>query len=285
MKIQEITFDSANYPDRLRFIATAPKILYVLGDLETCLGQPCLAVIGSRKVTAYGKAITLKLAKEAAEQGITIISGLALGADGLAHQAALEGGGRTVGVLPSGLDKIYPSTHRQLAKQILERGGALVTEYPFETEAFKTNFVARNRIVSGLSDGVLVTEAAERSGTMHTAGFALEQGRTVMAVPGNITSYLSAGTNNLIKTGAAPVTSIQDILDALDLKKVSAASNYIAANEQEAILLSLLQEGISEAGELQTRSKLSTSLFNQTLTMLEITGKIRPLGAGNWAIN
>lgn len=285
MKIQEITLNSEYYPERLKTIASAPKQLYVLGDLQKCLEQPCLAVIGSRKVTAYGKAVTLKLAKSASEQGITIISGLALGVDGLAHQAALEAGGKTIAVLPSGLDKIYPGAHHQLAKNILQKGGVLVSEYPIETEPFPSNFIARNRIVSGLSNGVLVTEAAEKSGTMHTAGFALEQGRALMAIPGNITSYLSAGTNNLIKTGAAPVSSLEDILDALGLKKISAAQNYVAANADEAMLLKLLTEGISEAGELLSLSELSTSSFNQTLTMLEITGKIRPLGAGNWAVS
>jgi DNA processing protein len=284
MKIQTLTIDSPDYPEYLREIAGPPKQLYYLGDLIPLLSRPRLAVIGSRKVTPYGKGITSTLTREVAGQGVVIISGLALGVDGLAHKAALEVNGKTIAVLAGGLDSIHPPTHRYLAEQILRRGGALISEYPVGEQSWKPNFIARNRIVSGLSEGVLITEAAEKSGTLHTANFALDQGRTVMAVPGNITSSLSAGTNNLIKAGAVPITSSADICEALGLQPAQ-ATEHLAANEHEAIIIDLLKDGISDASELLTHSELSAPLFNQTLTMLEITGKIRPLGAGHWALS
>ena len=241
-------------------------------------------MVGSRKVSAYGKAVTLRLAREAAEQGIIIVSGLALGVDGLAHHAALEANGTTIAVLPSGLSKIYPSTHHQLAKRILEQGGALITEYPAGVEPFPSNFVARNRLISGISDATLITEAALKSGSLHTANFALDQGRTVMAVPGNITRELSAGTNNLIKAGAVPVTEIRDILAAMNLTQAVRRDAPIGSTEEETIILGLMVQGISDASELLLRANLDPQVFNQSLTMLEITGKVRPLGAGHWGL-
>ncbi len=206
-----------------------------------------------------------------------------LDAYGLA-EAALEANGKTIAVLPAAVDEIYPRSHVYLAREILQKGGALISEYPTGTEPLRHNFIARNRIVSGLSDAVLVTEAAEKSGTLHTANFALEQGRTVMAVPGDITNELSKGTNNLIKAGAVPVTSAKDIFEALKIEVLESPSEVVAASEEEAVLLKLLSQGISEASELQLRSELPATLFNQTLTMLEITGKAKPLGAGHWRI-
>jgi DNA processing protein len=283
-KVKTLTPKSPLYPAQLQYISDPPRQLYYLGNLEGALAQPRLAIVGSRKVSAYGKSITASLAKAAAEQEITIVSGLALGVDGIAHQAALEAGGKTIAVLPSGLDKIYPATHHQLAERILKQGGALITEYPFGSEPFKTNFIARNRIVSGISNAVLITEAAVKSGSLHTANFALKQGKTLMAVPGNITSELSAGTNNLIKVGATPVTEIRDILVAMNLQQVSKRAMPLGANQEELSILDLLQQGISDSSELLHHSQLAPQIFNQTLTMLEITGKIRPLGAGHWGI-
>lgn len=285
MNINKLKLNSPDYPAYLVNIASPPKVLYTLGDIPPLLDMPKLAVIGSRRVTPYGRQVTQQLAGEAAARGIVIISGLALGVDGIAHQAALDAGGKTIAILPSGLDTIYPASHRQLALQILKQGGGLISEYPEGTAAFKTNFIARNRIVSGLSDGVLVTEAAARSGTLHTANFALEQGKSVMAVPGNITSLLSAGTNNLIKAGAAPVTEINDILEALGFSTNQQTKlDILGATEAETTILQLLQTGMSESHELLRQSGLSPQEFNQTLTMLEINRRIRPLGAGHWGI-
>lgn len=275
---------SATYPPLLEHTTPPPRQLHILGDSTLLTTGIRLAVIGSRKVSPYGKSVTTKLAQDAAKQGIIIVSGLALGVDGLAHQAALEVGGKTIAVLPCGLDRIYPASHKHLAERIIQQGGAIITEYSPGTEIFKTNFIARNRIISGISEGVLITEAAAKSGTIHTANFALEQGRTVMAVPGNITSLLSEGTNNLIKAGAHPVTCVEDICSALDVRPATQISLPLAANEHEAVVLQLIGEGISDSSELLVRSRLDAALFSQTLTMLEITSKIRAVGAGHWAL-
>jgi DNA processing protein len=286
LKIKELTFNNPSFPAKLRDIFSPPKQLFYIGDsLEKMLSMPALAVVGSRKVSLYGKAVTSSLIEEIARQNIVIISGLALGVDALAHEAALDAGGRTIAVMPCGLDRIYPSSNRQLAMRILEHGGALVSEYPEDTDARRENFIARNRLVSGLSDGVLITEAAEKSGTLHTANFALEQGREVMAVPGNINSSLSKGTNNLIKVGAHPVTEATDVLHVLKIEPLRPKQQeLLAANEQEHIILQLLKENITDGDSLLVNSKLEPAVFNQTLTMLEITGKIKATGNGQWML-
>ncbi len=284
MNVKKLTLNQPDFPEILRHIPNPPLQLFVAGDLNSLLKSPRLAVIGSRKISPYGRAVTTSLTEAAASNGIVIISGLAIGADGVAHQAALDAGGKTIAVLPAGLDRIYPPSHHHLAMQILAQGGALVTEYPDNTEPYKVNFLARNRIVSGLSDGVLITEAAERSGTLATANFALEQGRTVMAVPGNISSPLSVGTNNLIKTGATPVTRVEDIFSALNLELQVSDREIVARNEDELAILDQLQAGITDAAELLKSSGLKPAVFNQTLTMLEITGRIKPLGANHWTL-
>ena len=283
MKVNKLTLNAI--PERLRYIDTPPAELFSLGaNLEDVLSRPAVAIVGSRKLSAYGKDVTTKLARKLAEQGIVIISGLALGVDGLAHRAALEAGGLTIAVLPSPVERIYPSTHRQLAADILKQGGALVSEYPAGTETLRHHFIARNRLVSGLADVLLITEAAERSGTLHTARFALEQGRDVLAVPGNITSATSVGCNNLLKAGAHPITSYEDVLHLLGLEAQPTQPQLFGDNEHEQLILDLLAGGIQDGGELQLMSKLDITLFNQTLTMLEITGKVRSLGANNWTI-
>lgn len=286
MTVKELTLNSPDFPERLRHIATPPKQLFILGnDVNELLSRPSVTVVGSRKVSAYGKIVTSNLVGELARAGIVIISGLALGVDSLAHQAALDAGGLTIAVLPTGIEGVYRTSRHNLAKQILQQGGAFVSEYSASAIVQKFNFVARNRIASGLGDALLITEAAEKSGTLHTANFALEQGKPVLAVPGNITSPTSAGTNNLIKTGATPVTSAQDVFHALGLEfghqKRQAPHS---ANPHEQTLMDLLFSGISDGTELLDNSQLEVSLFNQTLTMLEIRGHIRPLGNNRWGL-
>ncbi len=284
MEINKLTLNTI--PERLRHIASPPKQLFVSGaDIATLLKRKSVAVVGSRKVTAYGRQVTTDLSGKLAEQGIVIISGLALGVDAIAHQAALDAGGLTIAVLPGPLETIYPRSHQRLAEQILASGGALVSEYPAGTAGFLGNFVARNRLVSGLADALLITEAAQKSGSLHTARFALEQGRDVLAVPGNITSPMSMGTNTLLKAGAAPATSHEDILHILGLHEHAGVKRAAhGRNPAEQAVLDLLLQGTSDGEELQLLSKLDIATFNQTLTMLEITGKVRALGANQWAL-
>lgn len=286
MTVKKLTLQDNAYPSDLRDIAEPPQILHYLGaDPSLWLDKPRVAIVGSRAVSPYGKQVTAKLARELAERGVVIISGLALGVDGIAHEACLEAGGTTVAVLANGLDKIYPATHTQLAKRILDHGGTIMSEYAAGMPGFKYNFIARNRIVAGLAQALLITEAAEKSGTLHTAKFALEQGRDVLAVPGNITSPGSAGTNQLIKTGAIPVTSVDDVLYALGIDSVHAAQvRKRGSNAEEQAIISLLYEGISDGHALLTQSGLPATGFNQALTMLEISGKVRALGNNAWAI-
>jgi DNA processing protein len=285
MKVNKLTVKSPMFPARLRDIPLPPSTLYILGELSPLLQQPAVALVGSRKVSPYGRQVTLRLARDLAAAGCVIVSGLALGVDALAHQAALDAGGKTIAVLPCGLESVYPASHFHLAKEILAKGGALLSEYPEGTPPLKVNFVARNRLVSGLSDGVLITEAAERSGTLHTANFALEQGKTVMAVPGNITSELSRGTNRLLKSGAAVITDANDVLDVLGLDKRQVGLELFGSNEAETLILGLLQRGITDGSTLLLQSRLETAEFNRSLTMLELSGKIRPLGGGHWGLN
>lgn len=285
-KVNKLTLNSPDYPEVLRNISDPPKELYVLGNLGALLARPRLAVVGTRKVSVYGRQVTQQLAGEAAAKGIVIVSGLALGTDGIAHQAALDSGGKTIAVLPCGVDPVHPATHHFLAKKILERGGVLISEHPPGTKPLKIHFIIRNRIVTGLSDGVLITEATSKSGTLHTANFALQQGKTVMAVPGNINSPLSTGTNNLIKAGATPVTEVRDIFYALNLPSgTELAADIVGSNKEETVVLQLLAAGVTEGSELLIKSELEPAVFNQTLTMLEINGKARPLGAGHWSLS
>jgi len=286
MNIKKITPKSKAYPSLLSNIPSMPKQLYCLGKpLEEFEGKPMIAVIGSRNVSPYGRHVTEKLASDLARNGLIIVSGLAMGVDGIAHRATIDAGGTAIAVLPCGLDRIYPATNHNLAKDILNNGGTLVSEYPTNTDPLRQNFIARNRIISGLSLAVLITEAAEKSGSLHTANFALEQGREVMAVPGNITSQTSVGTNNLIKTGATPVTCIEDVLNALKIKVVSPKEKEIQADtkEEHAIII-LLKKGVADGDELLARSELEPAIFNQTLTMMEITGKVKPSGNGSWLL-
>lgn len=286
MKVKNLTISDDAYPSKLRDIPSPPKELFYMGtEPSSWLDRPKVAIVGSRGVSAYGQQVTARLATELAERGVVIVSGLALGVDGIAHQACLQAGGITVAVLANGLDKIYPASHTQLALRVLEQGGTIISEYEAGTPGFKQNFIARNRIVAGLADALLITEATDRSGTLHTAKFALEQGRDVLAVPGNITSPNSVGTNNLIKSGATPVTSIDDIMYVLDATHLPAEKvRRRGDTAEEQGVIDLLYGGVSDGHELLTRSDLPPVQFNQVLTMLEISGKIRALGNNQWSL-
>jgi DNA processing protein len=287
MNIKKLTLTSADFPEVLRDIPSPPKQLYVAGDsLDELLKRPRVAIVGSRKVSPYGEQVTRQLARELAEQGVVIVSGLALGVDALSHQAALSVGGLVIAVLPCRLDKIVPATNLFLAHKILDNGGVLVSEYGGDDVTFKQNFIARNRLMSGLANAVLITEAAEKSGALHTANFAIKQGRDVLAVPGSIYAEGCVGTNNLIKAvEAGAVTSYKDVIHALHLEDhQTPARDVRGRNAHEQTILDLLLRGVSEGDELLDASGLSVPEFSQALTMLEISSKIRALGANYWAI-
>lgn len=210
-----LILDDGSYPALLREIADPPITLYVRGDWQACLEQPCVGVIGSRQCSTYGENASEMLSRDLASRGITIVSGLARGIDSAAHRGALQAKGRTVAVMGTGIDGVYPKDNTRLVREILDGGGCLVSQFPLGTPPLKDNFPYRNRIISGLSLGVLIVEASERSGSLITARLAAEQNREVMAVPGNITSSNSFGTNYLIKAGAKLVQQWQDVVAEL----------------------------------------------------------------------
>ena len=211
-----LVLDDGVYPALLRETYDPPVVLYVRGAWSECLDRPCVAIVGSRRCSTYGQNAALMLSRELAQRGVTIVSGLARGIDAAAHRGALEAGGRTVAVMGTGLDRVYPRDHRKLADDILKQNGALVTQFPLATPPVSENFPYRNRVISGLSLGVIVVEAAENSGSLITARLAMEQNREVFAIPGNITSRNSFGTNYLIKgAGAKLVQQWQDVASEL----------------------------------------------------------------------
>lgn len=212
IEIKKITIGDKKYPKLLRQIYDPPKCLYILGNIEI-LNNPSVAIVGCRDATEYGKKAAKYFAYNLAKENINIVSGLAKGIDSFAHIGALQAKGKTIAVIGNGLDVIYPKENEELAKQIVRSGGTIISEYPLGTKPQKENFPARNRIISGLCNSVIVVEAKEKSGALITADFAVEQGKNVYAVPGNINSINSVGTNNLIKDGAMPACSYQEIAD------------------------------------------------------------------------
>jgi len=286
--VKIITIKDKNYPRLLKEIHNPPALLYFKGK-SLIKNELALGVVGTRKITQYGRQITPKLVGELTHQNITIVSGLALGIDSLAHQSTLDNNGRTIAVLGSGLDKfnIYPYTNRHLAEKIQERG-TVISEYPLGTSPLKQNFPQRNRIISGLAKGVLVIEAPAKSGALITAQFALEQNREVFAIPGNISQNNSAGPNNLIKLGAKLVSSSQDILDELNLTSTTTVpqnKKVVPSSPEEAKLLKHLSTDPIHIDKLVNKSKLETSVASSTLTLMEMRGKVKNLGSMNYIIN
>jgi len=279
MQIHNITAKDASFPDALRNVDPSPKSINVLGELPK--SDNLVAIVGTRKPTRYGEQVTYQLASELAKAGAIIVSGLAIGIDGIAHRAALDAGGRTIAVLAHGLDRIYPPRHRALAKEILATGGALISEYEAGQPPLKHHFVERNRIIAALSRVTIVTEAGQKSGALITARDANNAGRTVLAVPGNITSPGSVGPNNLIRTGATPITSATDVVTQLGFLAHEVVP-VPAQSRDEAVILKLLGEGTSTSEQLIEQSQLSAAQFANIISLMEITGKVRNLGAGQW---
>ncbi|MBA2288641.1 MAG: DNA-protecting protein DprA, partial [Ktedonobacteraceae bacterium] len=266
-RIRVITWKDATYPPALRKTPSAPFVLYTCGVLSR-EDQFALAIVGTRRMSAYGRLVTERFATDLAHGGVTIVSGLALGVDTVGHTAALDAGGRTLAVLASGLDTVYPESNRGLARRIVESGqGALLSEFPLGVAPDSRNFPARNRIIAGLSLGVLVTEAPEQSGSLITANFALEQGRDVFAVPGNMFARGSNGVNKLIQEGATLVTSVQDVLEALNLFAIPQCvelQEVLPDNDEERILLALLSHEPRHVDDLIRESALPTMTVTAT---------------------
>lgn len=279
-----LTWESEAYPCYLREIDGAPPVLYVHGSLEE-IDRWAVAVVGTRRLTRYGRQVTQELVTGLVLNGVTIVSGLARGIDAVAHHTALEHGGRTIAVLGSGPDCIYPPEHRALARQIVNGRGAIVSEYGLGVKPEARNFPPRNRIISGLSLGVIVVEAGDRSGASITARFALEQGRDVFAVPGNINSPASVGTNRLIQQGAKLVAKVDDVLEELNLSMVlehSAVQLVLPETEDEAAILTYLSGQPIHIDELSRSTGLSSSVVSSTLTLMELKGMVRQVGGMNY---
>jgi len=280
-----LTWESDHYPHLLREIYDSPPVLYIKGTL-TEEDSWAIAVIGTRRASVYGREVTRQLTQALARSGLTIVSGLARGIDSEAHRAALEAGGRTIAVLGCGIDRVYPPENRKLAQQIIAHG-ALVSDYPLGTPPEGRNFPARNRIISGLSLGVLVTDAGTRSGALITTGYAAEQGRDVFAVPGNILTRGSVGTNALIQDGAKVVLKPEDILEELNLTMVveqSEARQVLPADETEAALLAHLSAEPVHVDELQQQLELPIAQVTSTLALMELKGMVRQAGGMKYIV-
>jgi len=283
--IQVLTCNDSAYPGRLKEIYDYPPVLYVRGSLLR-EDEWCLAVVGTRRATVYGKQVTEELVSDLARSKITIVSGLAKGIDTIAHRSALEAGGRSLAVFACGLDIVYPAENERLARDIMERG-ALLSEYPLGTRPRAENFPRRNRILSGLSLGVMVTEADETSGAMITARLALEQNREVLAIPGSILSPVSRGTNHLIQEGAKLVREYTDILEELNLTTVARQiemREVLPESETESALLKQLSTEPTHIDEVCRKSGLPTAEVSGTLAMMELKGLVRQVGTMNYVL-
>ncbi|MFA7406543.1 MAG: DNA-processing protein DprA [Anaerolineaceae bacterium] len=274
-----LTLLDQDYPRLLKEIDQAPPVIYVRGSLLP-EDEFAVAMVGTRRVTAYGQQVTRDTSTYLAGHGLTIVSGLARGVDALAHQHALQAGGRTIAVLGCGVDVIYPPEHRQLVEAIVENG-ALISDYPQGTQPEGSNFPPRNRVISGLSLATIVVEAGERSGALITADFAVEQGRDVFAVPGNVFSPASRGTNRLIQKGAYVLVSPQDVLDLLDLSQVEDykdARQVLPADTTEAKILQVMDYEPIHIDELCNKTGLPVENVSASLTMMELKGMVQHVG-------
>ena len=280
-----LTWQSAEYPRLLREISDAPPVLYVKGQL-TEEDEWAIAVVGTRRSSAYGRQVTRRLTATLARSGLTIVSGLARGIDAEAHGAALDAGGRTIAVLGCGIDQVYPPENRKLADRITD-AGALVTDYPVGTKPEGINFPPRNRIISGLSLGVLIAEAGQRSGARITADYAAEQGRDVFAVPGSILSHASAGTNELIQDGAKLVMRPEDILEELNLMMVAEqveARQVLPTDETELKLLASLSTEPTHVDDLQQHLEMPVAEVTSALALMELKGMVRQVGGMRYVV-
>jgi DNA processing protein len=283
--VRIVTLLDRDYPKPLLEIPDPPPYLYVKGSLEGI--DPAVAVVGSRRASSYGILTTSRLAGELASRGVTVVSGMARGVDAAAHRAALEAGGNTIGVLGCGIDLVYPTENRELFREMADKG-ALVSEFPLGTLPLAENFPRRNRLISGISRGVLVVEAAENSGSLITAQLALDQGRDVFAVPGNINFSSSRGTNRLIKQGAKLVEGVEDILEELPQRRQPTGDAPeppgFSLSPREASIYSLLADGPLHIDELGVRSELTPGEVSAMLLNLELKGAVIQLPGKHFSL-
>jgi DNA processing protein len=278
--ISVLTWEDEDYPRLLKEIDQPPPVLYLRGDILP-EDEWAVGIVGTRRMTSYGRQVTVEVATTLARNGITVVSGLARGIDSVAHRAAMQAGGRTLAVLGSGVDRIYPPEHRRLAEQI-ETQGAVISDYPPGTAPEAANFPPRNRIISGLSRVVLVVEAGQSSGALITASFAADQGREVFAVPGTIYAPQSKGVNRLIRDGARPMLDVDEILQTLDVEMVHqhrAARAALPGNAIEAELYDLLGQEPLHVDEIGAQAGLSIEKVTAALTVMELKGLVRQVGA------
>lgn len=283
-KINKIRPQENEFLNRLTDIDNSPKSLWHLGNIPA--NRPSVAIVGSRKPTSYGKMVNKQLVGELARHGVIIVSGLAIGHDGLAHRACLDAGGTTVAVLGGGLNNIYPKSNANLAEDIIEQGGALISEYHPDARIFPHQFLERNRLISGLADVVVVIEAGEKSGTLNTASHALTQGRDIMAVPGNINSPLSRGCNKLIAQGATPILDVSDILYRLgiDPNQEPARDEIRFDSPVAQTVYDLIKSGVVDGDQIIEQADLSATDFTMAVTMLELNGYISAMGGNRWML-
>jgi len=283
--VNVFTYHDPGYPSRLKEIYDYPPLLYIRGSLLP-QDEWCLAVVGTRRATVYGRQVAEEIVADLVQNKITIVSGLAKGIDSVAHHSALEAGGRSIAIFACGLDIVYPSENADLARRIMQQG-ALISEYPLGTRPRADNFPRRNRIMSGLSLGVLAIEAGETSGAMITAHLALEQNREVFAIPGSVLSPASRGTNNLIQEGAKLVRDYTDILEELNLTAVAhqiEMKEVIPPSDTESLLLKQLGAEPAHIDEVCRLSGLPVSTVSSTLAMMELKGLVKQVGAMNYAL-
>jgi DNA processing protein len=279
LNVQVLTWEDEEYPRHLKEIDQPPPVIYLRGSLAP-EDEWAVAIVGTRRVTAYGRQVAEDVATTLAHNGVTIVSGLARGVDSIAHQAALNAGGRTLAVLGNGVDRVYPPENRKLADQIMEQG-ALVSDYALGVPPDGINFPPRNRIISGLSMAVIIVEAGETSGALITASFAAEQGREVFAVPGNINAPQSRGTNRLIRDGAQPLLNPQDVLEALNLTMVTehqAVRVALPTDPVESKLYTLLSHEPMHVDDIRALANMPIETVSATLVMMELKGMVRQVG-------
>jgi DNA processing protein len=286
MKVLSISGDQL--PKCFQHLYVAPQTIYYRGDVSLLYKTetPKIAIVGARKIVPYGKQVTAEFANKLASHGCIVVSGLAYGVDGQAHRSCMDGGGKTIAVLPSDVSNVYPSQHRSLADDIVKNGGLVISEYADNPAPMRHNYIDRNRLIAALGDAVVVTQANNRSGALHTVRFGLEQGKTILSVPASIYEASFLGNNQLLKNGASPALDVYDILYSVGIvKKTNQSSDNTvinAANKTEYDILTSIKQGCVDEEELRFVTKLSAQEFTQALMEMELEGKITCFGPGKW---